>query len=304
MNRLSKLSLALLLSLAPLLGSVAATVPAPVLYAATKAAPRDVIGEIIDVIGLKPRFEVRAANIENAAAVIYNGKRYILYNERFLDAINNAVHTDWAGVSILAHEIGHHLNGHTLSRQGSNHADELEADEFSGFVLRKMGASLEEAQAAMKVLSDERSSATHPGRSYRLAAISRGWGNADAQLLASANGQSRVQQPLAGSQPPQQPREQVRQQPTRGNTVSRGLDSQLVLRQVVFNNAPSEQFFLTTRLQLVHMTERGARIIGKLARTNNRDYPFYFESDYLQGLFVTANGVLVNQRGQTVGHFS
>ncbi|WP_237717865.1 membrane-binding protein [Pontibacter sp. BAB1700] len=305
MNRLNRISLALLLVLTPLLAAVAETVPAPESYAATKAAPRDVIGEIIDVIGLKPRFEVRSANIENAAAVIYNGKRYILYNESFLAAINNAVHTDWAGVSILAHEIGHHLNGHTLSRQGSNHADELEADEFSGFVLRKMGASLEEAQAAMKVLSDERSSATHPGRSYRLAAISKGWGNADAQLLASANGQQRESQAMAGnSQPPQQAREQLRQQPVRTNTASQGLDSRLVLRKVVFNNAPDEQFFLTTRLQLVHMTERGARIIGKLARTNNRNYPFYFESEYLQGLFVTDNGVLVNQRGQRVGHFS
>lgn len=302
MNRLNIICLALLLALTPLFVAKAEAVPGLAPYTATKSAPRDVISEIIDVIGLKPRFEVRSANIENAAAVIYNGKRYILYNEHFLDAINNAVHTDWAGVSILAHEIGHHLNGHTLSSQGSNHADELEADEFSGFVLRKMGASLEEAQAAMQVLSDERSSATHPGRSYRLAAISKGWGNADAQLMASANGQQ--QQSMATrSRPPQQAREQM-QQPTRANTVAQGLDSRLVLRKVVFNNAPDEQFFLTTRLQLVHMTERGARIIGKLARTNNRDYPFYFESDYLQGLFVTDSGVLVNQRGQRVGHFS
>ncbi|WP_116543331.1 membrane-binding protein [Pontibacter virosus] len=305
MNRLKKNCLALLLALTPLFVAVAEAVPGPEMYTAAKAAPRDVIGEIIDVIGLKPRFEVRSANIENAAAVIHNGKRYILYDEHFLDAINNAVHTDWAGVSILAHEIGHHLNGHTLSRQGSNHADELEADEFSGFVLRKMGASLQEAQAAIQVLSEERSSATHPGRSYRLAAISRGWSNADAQLLASANGQQRERQPMASnSQPPQQAREQVRQQPTRTSAASQRLDSQLVLRKVVFNNAPDEQFFLTTRLQLVHMTERGARIIGKLARTNNRDYPFYFESEYLQGLFVTDDGVLVNQRGQRVGHFS
>ncbi|MBX0332501.1 membrane-binding protein [Pontibacter sp. HSC-14F20] len=299
---MKKISLALLLALTPFFGVMAEALPAPERYTFAKAAPRDVIGEIIDVIGLKPRFEVRAANIENAAAVIYNGKRYILYNEHFLDAINNAVHTDWAGVSILAHEIGHHLNGHTLSRQGSNHADELEADEFSGFVLRKMGAGLEEAQAAIKVLSDERSSATHPGRSYRLAAISKGWDNADAQLVASMNGHR--EQPITSSQPPRHAREQLRQQPARANTISQGLDSRLVLRKVVFNNAPAEQFFLTTRLQLVHMTERGARIIGKLARTNNRDYPFYFESEYLQGLFVTESGVLVNQRGQRVGHFS
>src|SRR5690606_38104599 len=113
MNRLNIICLALLLALTPLFVAKAAAVSGLAPYTAAKSAPRDVISEIIDVIGLKPRFELRSANIENAAAVIYNGKRYILYNEHFLDAINNAVHTDWAGVSILAHEIGHHLNGHT-----------------------------------------------------------------------------------------------------------------------------------------------------------------------------------------------
>lgn len=302
MNHLKKISLLLGLALVPFFGSVAETpARAAEAYVAAKAAPRDIIGEIIDVVGLKARFEVRTANIENAAAVIYNGKRYILYNESFLAAINNAVHTDWAGVSILAHEIGHHLNGHTLSRQGSNHADELEADEFSGFVLRKMGASLEEAQAAMQVLSDERSSATHPGRSYRLAAISKGWGNADAQLMASANGQAYEPRPMNSSKRQRAPETaRPEQRATASNST---LDSRLVLRKVIFNNAPQEQFFLTTRLQLVHMTEDGARVIGKLARTNNRDYPFYFESEYLQGLFVTDRGELVNQRGQKVGRF-
>jgi hypothetical protein len=309
MNQLKNIPIVLALALAPFLTATAEKVQpvAELAYTTTvnNAAPRDIIGEIIEVVGLKPRFEVRTANIENAAAVIYNGKRYILYNERFLAAINNAVHTDWAGVSILAHEIGHHLNGHTLSRSGSNHADELEADEFSGFVLRKMGASMEDAQAAMKVLSDERSSATHPGRSYRLAAISKGWRNADSQLMASTSGQQREQQQMSGNaRPPQQVQEAARpERRSTAATASSTLDSRLVLRKIVFNNAPDEQFFLTTRLQLVHMTENGARVIGKLARTNSREYPFYFESEYLQGLFVTDQGVLVNKRGQKVGHF-
>lgn len=307
MSLVKKIACVLGVALAPLFTAMAEVLSAAeaVKVTATREAPRDIIGEIIDVIGLKPRFEVRSANIDNAAAVIYNGKRYILYNERFLASINNAVHTDWAGVSILAHEIGHHLNGHTLSSRGSNHADELEADEFSGFVLRKMGASMEEAQAAMQVLSEERSSATHPGRSYRLAAISKGWRNADAQLLAGSSGQPREQQqPIASnSRPQQQPAARESARPETRVTNTAALDSRLVLRKVIFNNAPNEQFFLTTRLQLVHMTEDGARVVGKLARTNNPDYPFYFESEYLQGLFVTDKGVLVNQRGQRVGYF-
>ena len=55
---------------------------------------RDIINEINDVVGLKPRFEVRAANVPNAAAVIMNGQRYILYNENFVNTLNTALRTD------------------------------------------------------------------------------------------------------------------------------------------------------------------------------------------------------------------
>lgn len=297
MQYLKNLTLLLFLAFGPVLGQVATATPEP--EATTMAVgARDIVQEIINVIGLKPRFELQPADIDNAAAVVYNGERYILYNERFLAAINNAVQTDWGGVSILAHEIGHHLNGHTLSRSGSNPEDELEADEFSGFVLRKMGASKAEAQAAIDLLSEEETSRTHPGRRYRLAAISKGWQTANDQLLASANGpQPDNKGIVAKTRPSQQQRPAA--------TVQRvSLDSRSVLTRVNFNKALGEQFYLTTRYNLVHMTEDGVQVIGRLAKTNNQDYPYYFESEYLDTIFVTAEGYLVNKRGQRVGHMS
>ena len=169
---------------APLL-AVALAVTAPAV-AQTAPAPTDVIREITDAVGLKARFELRATReVDNAAAVVYNSQRYLLYNPDFLDAVNRTGHTDWAGISILAHEMGHHLNGHTLRAGGSQPADELEADEFSGFVLRKLGASLAQAQAAMASVSDDEGSATHPGRTPRLTAISQGWQRANNQIVAS-----------------------------------------------------------------------------------------------------------------------
>lgn len=110
---------------------------------------QQVINSIMTTIGLKARFEIMAAHVPNAAAVIYQNKRYILYSQNFISQIHQATHTDWAAISILAHEIAHHLNGHTLEGGGSRPPHELEADEFSGFVLRKMGATLLQAQAAM-----------------------------------------------------------------------------------------------------------------------------------------------------------
>ena len=100
-----------------------------------------IIDLILETVGLRASFEVKKANVPNAAAVVYQGKRYILYNPAFIAAMDKAAGTPWASVAVLAHEIGHHLNGHTLDGKGSLPAIELEADEFSGFALRKMGAS-------------------------------------------------------------------------------------------------------------------------------------------------------------------
>jgi hypothetical protein len=108
----------------------------------SESQAKAIVSRITDAVGLKPNFEIKAGQVDNAAALVYRGKRYIMYNPRFINSISAAVKTDWAGISILAHEVGHHLNGHTITNEGSAPSLELEADEFSGYVLRKMGASL------------------------------------------------------------------------------------------------------------------------------------------------------------------
>lgn len=133
------------------------------------------VSAILEQVGLEKNFAVHAANVDNASALVKGSERLILYNPSFMQSVRNAAGVDWTSYSILAHEIGHHLNGHTLHRGGSRPAIELEADEFSGFVLRKMGATLAEAQAAMALIADPKGSTTHPGRKFRLAAIERGW---------------------------------------------------------------------------------------------------------------------------------
>ncbi len=269
---------------------------APRSVATSATGARDIIAEIIDVIGLKPRFEVRAANVPNAAAVVMNGQRYILYNAQFVDGLNNTLRTDWAGVSILAHEIGHHLNGHTLSKNGSNQPEELEADEFSGFVLRKMGASLSEAQAAIKVLADERATYTHPGKSARLAAISKGWRNAEGQILASVKAGT----PITTVPTVNRVRTEPVVTPTYTAAVSR-TSGQRILRQVKLSGAPQEKMYLTSNLTLVRETAGGMEIIGKLQKTNSRNFPYVLESRYFKSLFVSTDGLLLNEKGQQVG---
>lgn len=139
------------------------------------------VDNILEKIGLFKNFVLQECpNINNAVAKnvdIGNGRkeRYILYDNEFFNKIEDKAANDWAAISILAHEIGHHLNGHSLNDDGSNHRFELEADEFSGFVLAKMESSLEDAQSAIQTLRYEKATRTHPAKADRLVAIERGW---------------------------------------------------------------------------------------------------------------------------------
>jgi hypothetical protein len=136
------------------------------------------IGSIIDVVGLKPNFKLKEANVPNVEATIRHHKRYILYNPEFISLVNKATKDKWSAIFILAHEIGHHLNGHTVMGKNSRPAIELEADEFAGFVLSKMGATLDQAQLVMNYIAKPEETKTHPARADRMDAIKKGWDKA------------------------------------------------------------------------------------------------------------------------------
>lgn len=144
------------------------------------------IENILKFSGLSQNFRIYSASIENAFATIIDDTRYILYDPKLLDNVDKESNTYWASMSILAHEVGHHLSGHTITNLGSNPKFELEADKYSGFVLYKMGASLTETIAAMSRFGSEHNSDTHPARSLRIAAITEGWNEANGTRYNSA----------------------------------------------------------------------------------------------------------------------
>jgi len=147
-----------------------------------------IIDEIVNISGLESNFIIaEESRVENAAALVANDKRYIFYNKYFIEKINNITNSDWAAISILAHEIGHHLQGHTISDLGSRPQQELEADKFSGFILNLMGASLGDAQIAIRKVAPENESRTHPARSKRLNAILEGFNNASKRMNKQIN---------------------------------------------------------------------------------------------------------------------
>jgi len=151
-----------------------------------------VVGEIMKYTGLPQNFEVVRGEVPNAAAVIMLGpdkipRRVIAYNPQFMGDVSRATrNNNWAPVSIMAHEIGHHLSGHTIVPGGSQPPIELEADKFSGFVLYKMGATLADSLKAIETLVPEQDGQTHPGRRKRVNAIADGWKQACRQQSTAA----------------------------------------------------------------------------------------------------------------------
>jgi hypothetical protein len=139
------------------------------------------IAEMMQLVGLKPNFTVKAGRVQNAAASIRHGRRLILYNPDFISEMNKKGISTWTYIFILAHEVGHHLNGHTVLKGKKEVPAELEADEFAGFILYKLGATLLQARSAVKHISNPASTNTHPGSADRIEAMEKGWSRASRQ---------------------------------------------------------------------------------------------------------------------------
>lgn len=168
-----------------------------------------VLGEMATALGDESAPVLYRASVDSARAVIVDGERAIVYNPSFFEEIAADAGTDWAAVSVLAHELGHHHYGHVVEGvrgfpSAVSRRHELEADYFSGYVLSKLGTTLEEAEAAQRTYFDEHATATHPASPERLLAIAAGWRDAQQGrgLAARPAGLIRKRPAPAHSRPP------------------------------------------------------------------------------------------------------
>jgi len=162
---------------------------------ASERAADSALDDILNVIGASKRFVLQeCSNINNAVALTMNGVRYIMYDPEFMVSLSYG--DEWSNKFILAHEVGHHINGHTVDVLASNSSNrislstsriqELEADEFAGFVLGRLGASLSEALSGVQSISDKDDSySTHPRRSKRITAIKKGFNESGGYVESS-----------------------------------------------------------------------------------------------------------------------
>jgi hypothetical protein len=153
-----------------------------------KASPEieDLLDRIVTIGGVKQKYNICVTpNIANAGAAIHwdTAKKIIIYDPVFLNKwADLSGELYWGVVTILAHEVGHHVLGHTaranlnatLEKKRSN---ELEADRFAGYVLGKLGASLDNTLALMKKMDVKinDSKHSHPNGGKRIVSIKTGW---------------------------------------------------------------------------------------------------------------------------------
>ena len=149
------------------------------------------LDKILNTIGASKNFVLTpCSEINNAAATSYKGIRYILYDKEFMQLINSRTN-NWSSLAILAHEVGHHINGHALDitmyaggvveakSLANQRKQELEADEFAGFIMAKLGASLNSALSFTNIFTDKDDTYdTHPTKSKRVNAVRKGFNKA------------------------------------------------------------------------------------------------------------------------------
>jgi hypothetical protein len=135
----------------------------------------DVVAEIEKTLGFDVEINVFIAkDEENCFATIgEDGMRLIIADQLFLNKVNKSSNTQWAAISIIAHEIGHHIAGFT--RRESQLESELDADYWSGFTLQKLGASKDAAIKCIMTFGSDQDSKTHPNKNKRASIILQGW---------------------------------------------------------------------------------------------------------------------------------
>jgi hypothetical protein len=165
---------------------------------------------LMKLAGLPMNFTVcKAEKIENAYATVdSNGTRYIVYDDVFLKKLDEDS-SRLQSITVLAHEIGHHLSAHTLfindenfqnsynkycKKESPNYSEkickeeylkylklgrdqELEADRFAGFIMYKYGATLDQVVTMYNKIANNNNDieSTHPNLNKRSDAVKAGY---------------------------------------------------------------------------------------------------------------------------------
>ena len=134
------------------------------------------IDEMLSAAERRLKFRVHGGNVPLAAAAVAGDERYVIYDQFTFATLKPQEPQRWTALAALAHQIGHHLSQHALRGPDAlRRENEIEAERFSGFVLRKLGASLEQARSALDLARPTEADPAYPPAADRRDAIEAGW---------------------------------------------------------------------------------------------------------------------------------
>ena len=77
-------------------------------------AIEEVITSILQIIGIPKGFTVHKGDVQGIIAVKQEDKRYIIYDEVYLNEIRRGSNGYWVERAVFAHMIAHHISNHGL----------------------------------------------------------------------------------------------------------------------------------------------------------------------------------------------
>lgn len=116
---------------------------------------------------------------------LVNYQRSIWINKDFFKNVYDKTKSIYAPLSIIAHELAHHLYCHPLEYNPLYIQQELNADRYSGYLLRLAGTPKKEVSLALLNFADEAETTTHPDKLSRIKAVEQGWMEADLLITNS-----------------------------------------------------------------------------------------------------------------------
>jgi hypothetical protein len=135
----------------------------------------EVAAEILEATGHHGSIRVYLDTLNpHLCAYAYVAARVVVLTEKCSAPPSADGRTNWRVVGVLAHEIGHIVSTHPDASLETTRSEQEEADAFAGFAMRRLGATLEDAQTFRVPEPEPFAHMPEPDKGY-LAAIERGW---------------------------------------------------------------------------------------------------------------------------------
>jgi len=160
-------------------------------YAASDVVEK--LNQITDIAGFPTNFMVYSTKTPGISVISSinqaNNERIIIYNEVYRQKIAASRNLDWTTIFMIAHEVGHHLAGHTLGEDESKRRqEELSADYFAGFIMAHFYAEKSHVLEAINFLEENPTDGIHPPRIERENKILEGWAKGVEKRCKSGGG--------------------------------------------------------------------------------------------------------------------